>query len=94
MKGTILVLLCTLSVLIGCQSEDNLSNPDQNSTSVEGSASTTSDEVTEGMEMADVKKIKGAPDDTRHEHGDEGAEIDIWVYGSEEVRFVDGKVEK
>lgn len=42
--------------------------------------------------MAEEKKIKGAPKDTPHEHGEGGAEIDIWKYDDGDVRFNNGKV--
>ncbi len=48
--------------------------------------------VTVGMTMADVKKAKGTPKDTRHEHGPSGSEIDFWVYEDQTVKFQDGKV--
>jgi hypothetical protein len=49
-------------------------------------------EAAVGMEMSEVKSALGAPDDSRHEHGDGGAELDVWVYSDLEVKFVGGKV--
>ncbi len=101
MKVTVLLLVLVSVFLVGCQGEDTGVAGDEASTSVtEGGATSASapgqkdgeNAVSAGMEMADVKKIKGTPDETRHEHGTDGEEVDIWVYGTEEVRFVDGKV--
>lgn len=45
-----------------------------------------------GMNMADVKKIKGAPKDTKHDHGPNDSEIDLWIYEDQTVKFQNGKV--
>jgi hypothetical protein len=47
--------------------------------------------VKPGMSMADVKKILGAPNETKHEHGPAGSELDFWVYATRTVKFQDGK---
>ncbi|MCA0360118.1 MAG: hypothetical protein LCH41_03595 [Armatimonadetes bacterium] len=52
----------------------------------------TASGVKPGMSMADVKKIKGAPKDTKHDHGPNGSEIDLWIYADQTVKFQDGKV--
>lgn len=96
MKILYLLPLLAMVCLCGCQAaeEEPSTGGSESATSKASESTDTSTAIEAGMEMADVKKIKGAPDHTRHEHGDEGAEIDIWVYGSEEIRFVDGKVEE
>ncbi|NUL82063.1 MAG: hypothetical protein HUU60_04975 [Armatimonadetes bacterium] len=63
--------------------------------STDSSTPATATEATEvkaGMDMAEVKKLRGAPKEAKHEHGPGGAEIDIWVYEDREVRFEGGKV--
>jgi hypothetical protein len=90
-----------MAVLFGCQSsevESEASAPTNASEqaaapSGEKEAASSDDAITAGMEMADVKKIKGAPNSTAHEHGAGGAEIDIWKYDDGEVRFVNGVTE-
>lgn len=57
-------------------------------------AETSADQVTPGMSMADVKKIKGAPKDTKHDHGPDNSELDFWIYDDVTVQFKDGKVVK
>jgi hypothetical protein len=84
---------------VGCQSSDSVP---ESTTKQEATTSTSASseqpkgdspaKVTAGMGMADVKKLKGAPKDTKHEHGPNGSEIDIWIFDDETVRFQDGKV--
>jgi hypothetical protein len=98
MKFLPLALFLVLGA-VGCQSSDSVP---ETSTKQEATrpASASADhpegdspaKVTAGMGMADVKKLKGAPKDTKHEHGPNGSEIDLWIFDDETVRFQDGKV--
>jgi hypothetical protein len=87
--------------LVGCQNSDSV--PETTSTQEAATPTSAPSEqpkgdpsakVAVGMGMADVKKLKGAPRDTKHEHGPNGSEIDIWIFDDETVRFQDGKVVK
>lgn len=91
-------LLLLAGVLIaGCQSEtttqtaapNNEASADSNTAKPSGD---TAAEIKTGMSMADVKKIKGAPKDTKHDHGPNDSELDFWVYDDHTVKFQDGKV--
>jgi PBP1b-binding outer membrane lipoprotein LpoB len=90
-----LLLIVAISVA-GCQSEAPAPEPEAKK---ETSVSTSEPEskkkeaaVEVGMSMADVKKIKGAPKETKHAHGPNDAELDLWVYTDQTVKFQDGKV--
>lgn len=85
--------------MVACQSSVDESTNQSSTTETQNSVSSEvepADSMVEkiepGMNMADVKKIKGAPDDTAHEHGEGGSEVDIWKYKDGDVKFVDGKV--
>jgi hypothetical protein len=104
MKNVMLALLTTICVA-GCQSPESApESPAKAEVSTtpketapenaptEPVASETKAVVAAGMDMAEVKKLKGAPKDTKHEHGPNGSEVDLWIYDDETVRFQDGKV--
>jgi hypothetical protein len=102
MKFLPLMLLLGL-LAVGCQSSapTTEATTQQSSTAKEStqpaqangeSAAETSEAVKPGMSMAEVKKIKGAPKDTRHDHGPNNSELDFWVYDDQTVKFQDGKV--
>lgn len=85
--------------LVACQSSVDESTNQTSTTETPSSASSevapadsAAEKIEPGMNMADVKKIKGAPDDTAHEHGEGGSEVDIWKYKDGDVKFVNGKV--
>lgn len=95
-------LMLAVLVLGGCQgaAEDSSStstNPPSTTTSepakpTDAAMPTADAKITVGMSMADVKKIKGAPNETKHEHGAAGEEVDLWIYPDQTVRFSNGKV--
>ena len=93
------VIFATLAA-VGCQSEPAASESTpskvETSTNSDSTGSTASDDspVSVGMEMADVKKALGTPDETKHEHGAGGVEVDIWTYKDRTVTFENGKVSK
>lgn len=94
-----LPLLFAVLVLAGCQgaAEESSTTPSSTATSEPAKptdvATPTADaKITVGMSMADVKKIKGAPNETKHAHGAAGEEIDHWIYSDQTVRFSNGKV--
>ena len=99
MKVCFYSVLC-LFAIAGCQSEPPAPVEGKDSTSKSSAASGSQGEATAvaiakirpGMDMSEVKKLKGTPKDTKHEHGAQGAEIDLWIYDDETVKFQDGKV--
>lgn len=96
LRITHLVLLGGVLVA-GCQLESptQSSTPEKESVAPSSPAASRNDaepEVKPGMSMADVKKIKGTPKETRHDHGPNDSELDFWVYDDQTVKFQDGKV--
>lgn len=96
MKFAPLLLLSGI-LIAGCNSKPaaEAPAPSSNPTTTESapaSGTETVAEITTGMTMADVKKIKGAPTDTKHDHGPNGSELDFWVYDDITIKFQDGKV--
>lgn len=96
MRIALLVLLGGV-LIAGCQPESppHSSTPENEAVAPSSSAASRNDaapEVKPGMSMADVKKIKGTPKDTRHDHGPNNSELDFWVYEDMTVKFQDGKV--
>jgi PBP1b-binding outer membrane lipoprotein LpoB len=95
MKGVSVLLLAGF-VLVGCQSEAPTTEPAPKTSTSETTKTEptveTAAKVEPGMSMADVKKILGAPKETKHEHGSGGAELDFWVYADQTVKFDGGKV--
>lgn len=94
-----LPLLFAVLVLAGCQgaAEESSTTPPSTTTSepakpTDAATPTADAKITPGMSMADVKKIKGAPNETKHEHGAAGEEVDLWIYSDQTVRFSNGKV--
>lgn len=96
-----LVLLLMGTLTIGCQVKGGESGdkPQSNVSPEKSTAPSPSEEagaeagtIKPGMDMAEVKKLKGVPKETKHEHGSGGSEIDIWVYEGQTVTFTDGKV--
>lgn len=90
-------ILVTGLLISGCQSEPATQDaaPKSEATSTGSSVESASDAASEikvGMSMVDVKKIKGAPKDTKHDHGPNDSELDFWVYEDQTVKFQDGKV--
>ncbi len=91
--------VCLLAVaLSGCSSPEQPATPAPETPVTTGSTPsaepTTAATVAVGMDTAQVKEIKGAPDDSKHEHGAGGAELDIWIYKDAKVTFENGKVSK
>jgi len=96
MKLTFLALV-VIVLISGCQSEpaSQDAEPKSGTTTANKTSEPTGQadsEIKQGMEMAAVKKLKGAPKDTKHEHGANGAEIDFWIYDDLTVKFENGKV--
>lgn len=87
--------------VIGCQGQEaapketeqasvSSNKPTETPTAPEAVAKTSV--AKPGMDMAEVKKLKGVPKETKHEHGPAGAELDIWVYDDETITFTNGKI--
>lgn len=86
---------------VGCQGQEGVQSsnePSANSSqkltepAASPEASADSSQVKPGMDMTEVKKLKGVPKETKHEHGAGDAEIDIWIYEDQTVTFTNGKV--
>jgi hypothetical protein len=71
--------------------------PEKPTVSSEPKASTTTPEAKElkvGMDLVEVKEIKGAPDEAKHQHGQAGQEYDIWIWSDVQATIENGKVIK
>lgn len=96
-----LALLMLAVGLIGCQGQEpEQASAEQPSVAAEkpstptasSEPSASSSVIKPGMDMAEVKKLKGVPKETKHEHGAGGAELDIWIYEDQTVTFSNGKI--
>lgn len=96
-----LALLVLAVGLVGCQGQETEQATngqpsvaaEKPSTPVASSESSSSSSALKpGMDMAEVKKLKGVPKETKHEHGAGGAELDIWIYEDQTVTFTNGKI--
>jgi PBP1b-binding outer membrane lipoprotein LpoB len=101
MKLTSLLLLAVLA-LSGCQSASTTTEtetkPEPPATAspepVTPAPAETAKTVKPGMTMQEVHAMKGAPKESKHQHGagPGGSEIDLWVYEDQTIRFQVGKV--
>lgn len=89
-----LVYLALFSALVvfGCGSPAENTGDAPASTTSSGDAEPSQGELKVGMDVAEVKRIKGAPDESRHEHGPAGEEIDVWIWKDVSATISDGKV--
>lgn len=89
-KSFLLIAVFVTLFAVGCGSAPS----DAPATNETKNTTNQTQQVEVGMEAAKIKEIKGAPDDSRHEHGPNGEEIDVWIWKDLRVTLQGGKATK